>query len=77
MAHTCHIPTCKVHIQPKLLMCLKHWRLVPTHLQVRVWKTYRPGQEVTKAVTKEYLDAANAAIQAVVHHEAEKQRRQL
>lgn len=72
MTHTCHIPECKVRVDPKMLMCLRHWRLVPTNLKVRVWKTYRPGQERDKAVTQEYLDASNAAIRAVQDIERQK-----
>jgi hypothetical protein len=37
MPHTCHAEGCEVAVPPKLLMCLKHWRMVPKHLQREVW----------------------------------------
>jgi hypothetical protein len=52
-----------------MLMCYKHWRMVPKALQQRVWATYRPGQEVTKDPSPEYLVAALAAVDAVADKE--------
>lgn len=69
MEHTCHAKGCTRVIPPKLLMCLKHWRMVPRDLQRAVWATYRPGQEIDKRPTKEYLEIARAAIQAVAAKE--------
>jgi hypothetical protein len=69
MAHTCHAEGCSTKVPPKLLMCARHWRLVPKDLQSRVWATYRPGQEVDKRPTAEYLAAAQAAIDAVAELE--------
>lgn len=68
--HTCHAKGCKKVVPPRLLMCLPHWRKVPADLQARVWATYRPGQEVLKDPTPEYLEAAQAAIDAVAAKEA-------
>ena len=65
MAHTCHAQGCNVAIPPRLLMCAKHWATVPRELQRRVWATYRPGQEVTKDPSAEYLEAMGQAIRAV------------
>lgn len=67
--HFCHALGCKVEVPPKLLMCLRHWRMVPKDLQARVWRTYRPGQEITKDPTEEYLEAADTAIRAVAQAE--------
>lgn len=49
-----------------MLMCLRHWKMVPKDLQREVWRTYQPGQErgVAKP-TKEWHDAADAAIDYV------------
>lgn len=55
---------------PRMLMCRKHWRMVPSRLQDAVWATYRPGQERDKDPTDDYLDAARAAIDAVAEKEA-------
>jgi hypothetical protein len=54
-----------VAVPPKMLMCLRHWRMVPRELQQRVWATYVSGQEVRKDPTKEYMEAQRAAVQAV------------
>lgn len=69
-AHHCHAKGCEVKVPPKLLMCPRHWRMVPRALQAQVWKHYRPGQEVDKQPTAGYLAAARAAIDAVVTKEA-------
>lgn len=65
MAHTCHAEGCKVAVPPRMLMCLKHWRMVPKHLQREVWRHYRPGQEIDKNPPPEYLEVMRAAIESV------------
>lgn len=67
--HTCHAQGCETAVPPKPLMCLKHWRMVPRELQRAVWATYRPGQEIDKRPSREYLEIARAAIQAVAMKE--------
>jgi hypothetical protein len=68
--HTCHARGCPVAVPPKMLMCRRHWFMVPKLLRDRVWATYRTGQEEGNAdVTREYLDAADAAIEAVAAKE--------
>jgi hypothetical protein len=52
-----------------MLMCARHWRMVPKALQNAVWSTYRPGQERTKDPSPEYLVAARSAIDAVAERE--------
>ncbi len=64
--HTCHVPGCERRVPPKLLMCTSHWHMVPQKLRNAVWNTYREGQEVDKAPSREYLTAAQAAIRSVV-----------
>lgn len=63
--HTCHASGCAREIPPRLFVCAQHWRLVPKILQRGVWRHYRPGQEVDKRPTPEYLEAARKAIDAV------------
>jgi hypothetical protein len=71
MPHLCHAEGCKTAVPPKLLMCSRHWKMVPGKLQQGVWATYRRGQEAGAApVTSEYLAAADAAIKAVAGKEA-------
>lgn len=63
MIHHCHWPGCTVEVPPKLWGCETHWFRLPGHLRVRIWKAYRPGQEITKTPSREYLDAAHTVQQ--------------
>lgn len=38
--------------------CKEHWFKLPRVLRDAVWKAYRPGQEVTKTPSPEYLAVA-------------------
>ena len=67
--HTCHAKGCTVEVPPKLLMCLRHWRMVPKEIQSAVWRHYRPGQEIDKKPTAEYLTVMKLAIDAVAARE--------
>lgn len=67
--HTCHARGCAKEVPPKLLMCIRHWRMVPRDLQKAVWREYRPGQERTKTPTTAYLEVAFQAIEAVAKAE--------
>lgn len=60
--HTCHWPGCTVPVEPRRWGCRMHWFALPKHLRDRIWQTYRPGQEVTKDPSDDYLEAA-AAVQ--------------
>jgi diadenosine tetraphosphatase ApaH/serine/threonine PP2A family protein phosphatase len=68
-AHLCHAEGCQVEVPPRLLMCRRHWRMVPPPLQDAVWANYRRGQERRKDPTPEYMAAARAAIEAVAERE--------
>ena len=63
--HQCHAEGCKVDVPPKMLMCLKRWRMVPRKLQEQVWATYRSGQEIDKRPSAAYLRVHKEAIAAV------------
>lgn len=65
MSHHCHAYDCHTPVDPKLLMCRKHWRMVPRKLQLLVWSTYRPGQEIDKEPTEAYLLVQRAAVWTV------------
>ena len=67
--HLCHAEGCTVEVPPKMLMCRRHWRMVPARLQAAVWNAYVPGQERRKDPTGVYLAAAKAAIEAVAKKE--------
>jgi hypothetical protein len=65
VSHLCHAYACTKEIPPKILMCLKHWRLVDQKIQAMVWKTYVPGQEIRKDPTRAYLLAQRSAVWCV------------
>lgn len=67
--HRCHAEACPVAVPPSMLMCRRHWRMVPKALQAEVWAHYVPGQEIRKDPTDTYLAAAQAAIEAVATRE--------
>lgn len=68
--HTCHARECDRTVPPKMLMCLRHWRMVPRRLQTLIWARYVPGQEITKTPTAAYLEVMKQAIDAVADREA-------
>lgn len=70
--HHCHATGCRVAVRPQLLMCIRHWRLVPPDLQRAVWRHYRPGQCDDKRPSPDWLSAARAAIDAVAALESPK-----
>lgn len=69
MSHTCHADGCDVEVPPTIFMCKKHWFMVPKRLRDLIWKNYRPGQEIDKRPTAEYLHIALEAIEAVAKKE--------
>lgn len=69
MNHTCHARGCTVPVKPELLMCFRHWKIVPREIQRLVWRHYRPGQCDDKNPSEEWHQAADAAIRAVARAE--------
>ena len=57
-AHTCHWPGCGKAVPPRLWGCAPHWFRLPTRLRARIWRAYRPGQEIDKRPSAEYLAVA-------------------
>jgi hypothetical protein len=53
-------------------MCARHWRLVPKVIQRAVWAAYRPGQCDDKRPSREWHQAADAAIGYVARAEGRK-----
>lgn len=60
MTHTCHWPRCGKEIAPRLWGCSRHWFRLPFALRRRISGTYRPGQEIDKRPSPEYIEAAKA-----------------
>jgi hypothetical protein len=69
--HHCHARGCAVPVKPELLMCLRHWRLVPRGIQRAVWSAYRPGQCDDKRPSQSWHQAADAAIGFVARAEGQ------
>ncbi len=69
MTHICHAKGCEVPVPPRMLMCRRHWYMVPYPMRCAVLEHYRPGQEITKDPTPAWDDAATAAINAVAERE--------
>lgn len=69
-AHVCHATRCTVQVPPKMLMCRRHWYMVPKPLRDAVWAAYVPGQEIRKDPTDEYMAAQQQAVLAVEEGEA-------
>lgn len=69
LPHTCHIPECAVEVPSQMLMCRKHWFMVPANIRRRVWKHFNVAQcsddPDRPRPTREWLDAADDAIKAV------------
>lgn len=63
--HRCHAVFCSRPCAPERLMCPQHWRMVPEEIQKKMWAEYRVGQCDDKRPSSAWLDAANAAIDAV------------
>lgn len=58
MKHTCHWPGCNKVVPPAMWGCKPHWFQLPKALRDAIWKTYVPGQEVTKTPSQRYQLAA-------------------
>lgn len=69
MAHHCHAMGCEAKVAPKLHMCRKHWYMVPLEVRSLIWKHYRPGQEIDKNPSVEYMATAFVAISCVALQE--------
>lgn len=61
MKHICHWPTCESSVPPKMWGCRKHWFMLPKAIRDAIWLTYKPGQEITKTPSENYLKVAFAA----------------
>ena len=70
--HHCHAVDCTAIVPPKLHMCLKHWRMVPKTVQSLIWKHYRPGQEIDKNPSLDYIVTAFVSISCVALKEGKK-----
>lgn len=56
--HKCHWPGCTKQVAPALWGCFYHWMRIPKRLRDAIWAAYKPGQEITKTPSREYMRAA-------------------
>jgi hypothetical protein len=56
--HTCHWPGCERIVPPAMWGCNFHWFRLPKFLRDDIWRTYRPGQEISKTPSREYVETA-------------------
>jgi hypothetical protein len=70
----CAARNCPEAVRPSILMCRRHWFMVPADIRSRVWAAYRPGQEKVgvSAASGDYLNAVRDAVDAVAFKEAKK-----
>jgi hypothetical protein len=56
--HTCHWPGCTKRVAPAMWGCMVHWRMLPQSLRNRIWAAFKPGQEISKTPSREYIEVA-------------------
>lgn len=56
--HHCHWPGCERKVPPALWGCREHWYKLPLALRNKIWASFRPGQEESKAPSRAYVEAA-------------------
>jgi hypothetical protein len=66
--HHCHWPGCGKAVPPAMWGCTKHWYTLPQDLRDRIWRTFQPGQEISKTPAAEYVEAARAVQAWIQQH---------
>ena len=74
MSHTCHWPGCTTEVPPKLWGCKAHWHALPQRLRDAIWVAYRPGQEIDKHPSAEYVAVAQEVQQWIAETKAPQRR---
>lgn len=59
--HRCHWPGCEKKVAPAMWGCKAHWFLLPMGIRAEIFRTYRVSQEVDKAPSRFYIEAAQKA----------------
>jgi hypothetical protein len=59
-------------VPPKMWGCKRHWFMLPWKLRDAIWRAYRPGQELDKRPSEDYLAAARAVQSWIAGFEADK-----
>lgn len=66
--HHCHWPGCGRKVPPAQWGCRQHWYKLPQRLRNKIWRAFRPGQEVSKTPSAEYLAVAREVQQWIVEN---------
>lgn len=66
--HHCHWPNCNKQVPPAMWGCKPHWFKLPTGLRNKIWRSYKPGQEVDLTPSSEYLAAAHEVQAWIAEH---------
>jgi hypothetical protein len=69
VTHTCHWPKCERPVPPAMWGCREHWYKLPKFLRDKIWRTYRPGQEITKDPSPAYVEAALEVQRWILNYE--------
>jgi hypothetical protein len=56
--HECHWPGCTTLVPPAMWGCKRHWFSLPLELRNKIWSAYRPGQEISKTPSTQYIAVA-------------------
>lgn len=70
--HTCHWPGCSTPVPPRMWGCRPHWYRLPLEIRNRIYATYRPGQQISKTPSLDYIAAAKAAQEWIAAQEPPK-----
>lgn len=65
MTHFCHIPGCRIEIDPPKLLCTSHWADVPKRLKEEVCEHYRKNQGTEGRPSLGWCKAIDSAISFV------------
>jgi len=66
--HTCHWPGCTKEVPAAMWGCKAHWFTLPKQIRDKVWRTYVPGQEITKTPSEAYLRVAKEVQEWITAH---------
>lgn len=67
--HHCHWPGCEKQVPPAMWGCSRHWFKLPRELQLRIWSSYRPGQEIDGKPSANYIADAKAVQAWIAQHD--------
>jgi len=56
--HHCHWTGCDRQVPPAVWGCKQHWYALPKPLRDRIWRAFRPGQEIDGRPNAEYVAVA-------------------